>query len=73
MTEGYSGGWGSAYAQINEINRKKREESLEYRLREEVTNLTRKNLELSNEIVDLVCENGRLKRHIEKIKLRDLP
>ena len=44
MTKGYSGGWGSAYAKINEINRKKREESLEYRLREEVTNLTRKTL-----------------------------
>lgn len=66
MTKGYSGGWGSAYAKINE-------ESLEYRLREEVSNLTRKNLELSNEIVYLVCENGRLKRQITKIKLGDLP
>ena len=33
----YNGGWGSAYARINEINRKKREESEEYQLREEVT------------------------------------
>ena len=70
MTKGYSGGWGSAYAKINEMNRKKREESEEYQLREEVTRLTRKNLEMSIEISDLVCENGRLRRQLEKLQLK---
>lgn len=70
MSEEYSGGWSSAYAKINEINRRKREESEEYQLQEEVTRLTRKNLEMSIEISNLVCENGRLKREIEKIELK---
>ena len=65
----YNGGWGSAYAKINEINRRERGESEEYQLREEIARLTRENLELSTENNNLVCENGRLKRRIEKMEL----
>lgn len=65
----YNGGWGSAYARINEINRKKLEESEEYKLRQEITRLTRENVELSIENTNLVCENGRLKRRIVKMEL----
>ena len=65
----YNGGWGSAYARINEINRKKIEESEEYQLRQEITRLTRENVELSIENNILVCENGRLKRRLVKMEL----
>lgn len=65
----YNGGWGSAYARINEINRKKNEESEEYKLRQEITRLTRENVELSIVNTNLVCENGRLKRRLVKMEL----
>lgn len=65
----YNGGWGSAYARINEINRKKVEESEEYQLRQEITRLTRENVELSIVNTNLVCENGRLKRRLVKMEL----
>lgn len=65
----YNGGWGSAYARINEINRKKIEESEEYKLRQEITRLTRENVELSIENTNLVCENGRLRRRLVKMEL----
>lgn len=69
MSEGYSGGWGSAYARINEINRKKIEESEEYKLRQEISRLTMKNVELSIENNNLICENGRLERRLVKMEL----
>ena len=65
----YNGGWGSAYARINEINRKKIEESEEYQLRQEITRLTRENVELSIVNTNLVCENGRLRRRLVKMEL----
>ena len=65
----YNGGWGSAYARINEINRKRIEESEEYQLRQEITRLTRENVELSIVNTNLVCENGRLKRRLVKMEL----
>lgn len=51
MSEEYSGGWSSAYTKINEINRRKREESEEYQLREEVKNKNI-NKELDSHYVD---------------------
>ena len=65
----YSGGWGSAYSKINEINRRNREESEEYKLKEEITQLTLKNNQLSIDNNNLYCENGRLKRTIIKMEL----
>ncbi len=72
--EKYSGGWtGEDYKSISDTNERNRNfippTSNEYDLQMKITALTLENVRLRNINNELVCENGRLSRTIERLEL----